>query len=72
MLLFNLILLKTKKRLLHNEFSIEKQLMKPKPNWYPAADYLIRRFAKQNKSNSFCNLVTTGSSVSVLPEGVIS
>ena len=36
---------KNKKRLLHNEFSSEKQLMNPellKTNWYPAADYLIR------------------------------
>ena len=39
-----------------------------KTNWYPAADYLIRRFVRQNKSNPFCNLLTTGPSVSVLPE----
>ena len=39
-----------------------------KMNWYPAADYLIRRFVRQNQSNPFSNLITTGRSVSVLPE----
>ena len=39
-----------------------------KTNWYPAADYLIRRFVRQNKFNPFCNLITAGPSVSVLPE----
>ena len=62
---------KNEKRLLHNEFSSEKQLMNPellKTNWYPAADYLIRRFVRQNVSNPFCNLITAGPSVSALPE----
>ena len=57
-----------KKRLLHNNFSGEKHLMNPellKTNWYPASDYLIRRFIRQNKSNPFCNLITAGPSVSV-------
>ena len=57
-----------KKRLLHNKFSSEKHLMNPellKTNWYPASDYLIRRFVRQNKSNPFCNLITAGPSVSV-------
>ena len=39
-----------------------------KMNWYPAADYLIRRFVRQNQSNPFSNLITAGTSVSVLPE----
>ena len=63
--------IKIKISLLHNEFSIEKQLLNPellKTNWYPAADYLIRRFVRQNKFNPFCNLITAGPSVSVLPE----
>ena len=39
-----------------------------KTNWHPVADYLIRRFVRQNKSNPFCNLITAGPSVSILPE----
>ena len=65
---------KNKKRLLHNEFSSEKYLMNPellKTNWYHAADYLIRRFVRQNKSNPFCNLITAGPSDSVLPEVIM-
>ena len=29
-----------------------------KTNWYPAADFLIRRFLKQNKSHLICKIIT--------------
>ena len=47
---------KNKKRLLHDEFSSEKQLMNPellKTNWYPAADYLI---VEQNISKIYIKI----------------
>ena len=39
-----------------------------KPNWYPAADYLIRRFLKQNISHPFCNLPINDSPQLLLSE----
>ena len=39
-----------------------------KPDCYSTADYLIRRFVRQNKFNLFCNLITAGPSVSDLPK----
>ena len=62
---------KNKNRLLYNEFSTENRVLNPeilKPNWYPAADYLIRRFVKQNTSHPFCNLPTNDSPLSLLSE----
>ena len=47
---------KNKNRLLYNEFSAENRILNVlnpkilKLNWYPAADYLIRRFVKKNTS----------------------
>ena len=45
-----------------NEFSSkENQNLNPeilKRNWYPAADFLIRRYVKQNKSHPMCNIAT--------------
>ena len=53
---------KNKKRPLVNEFSCEdNKTLNPKvlkTNWYPAADFLIRRFVKQNKSHPMCNITT--------------
>ena len=60
-----------KNRLLHNEFSTENCILNPeilKPNWYPAADYLIRRFVKQNISHPFCNLPINDSPPLLLSE----
>ena len=62
---------KNKNRLLYNEFSTENRVLNPeilKPNWYPAADYLIRRFVKQNTSHPFCNLPINDSPLSFLSE----
>ena len=62
---------KNKNRLLYNEFSTENRVLNPeilKPNWYPATDYLIRRFVKQNTSHPFYNLPTNDSQPSFLSE----
>ena len=53
---------KNKKQLLVNEYSCEyNKTLNPevlKTNWYPVADFLIRRFVKQNKSHPMCNITT--------------
>ena len=53
---------KNKKQPLVNEYSCEyNKTLNPKvlkTNWYPVADFLIRRFVKQNKSHPMCNITT--------------
>ena len=53
---------KNKKRPLVNEFSCDdNKTLNPevlKTKWYHAADFLIRRFVKQNKSHPMCNITT--------------
>ena len=53
---------KSKKRPLVKEFSCEhNKTLNPKvlkANWYPATDFLIRRFVKQNTSHPMCNITT--------------
>lgn len=53
---------KNKKQPLFNEFSCDdNKTLNPevlKTNWYPAADFLIRQFVKQNKSHTMCNITT--------------
>ena len=63
---------KNKKRPLLNEFSSkDNQMVNPeilKTNWYPAADFLVRRFVKNNKSYPMCNLSTVQSTELPQPE----
>ena len=52
---------KNKKRPLCNEFSSVKVQQNPellKKNWYLVADFLIRRFVQNKKTNPMCNLTT--------------
>ena len=53
---------KNKNRPIVNEFGCEdNKTLNPevlKTNWYRAADFLIRRFVKQNKSHPMCNITT--------------
>ena len=60
--LLHFVSFKNKNRPIVNEFGCEdNKTLNPevlKTNWYRAADFLIRRFVKQNKSHPMCNITT--------------
>ena len=63
---------KNKNRSLCNEFSTDNNVkLNPerlKKYWYPVANYLIRRFVKNNKSDPMCNLLTVEDTETSPPE----